>query len=230
MRVLLVRLSAMGDVVHALGAIEALALARPELELCVVTQRAYTPLLEGMPLATVIAHDRRPPLRGLLAVARRVRALRADVAVDLQGNWKSALIARASAARLRIGARAAERREPASAVLLNRRIACGAPHPASQAFALLRQLAPDLAPRLPRLRARADAVDAEARALAAAGIGAARPFRVLVLTDPRDPRSWPAAALEREARASPLPALVLAGCHGRVRCRVCATAPASCIA
>jgi hypothetical protein len=47
--------------------------------------------------------------------------------------------------------------------------------------------------------------------LAAAGIDPRQPFRVLVLTDPRDPRSWPPAALQREAEAGAWPAVVVAG-------------------
>ncbi len=40
-RVLVVRLSAMGDIVHSLGAVEALARARPDLELHFIAQRAF---------------------------------------------------------------------------------------------------------------------------------------------------------------------------------------------
>ena len=48
-RILCVRLSAMGDLVQSLGAVQALHAARPELELAFVTQRENVPLLEGMP-------------------------------------------------------------------------------------------------------------------------------------------------------------------------------------
>ena len=43
-RVLLVRLSAMGDVVESLGAVRALAAARPDWELHFVTQRPFVPI------------------------------------------------------------------------------------------------------------------------------------------------------------------------------------------
>lgn len=211
MRVLLVRLSAMGDVVHALGAVEALARTRPDDELFFVTQRQHASLFDELPFVTVVAHDRRPALRGWWSTAQTLHALRADVAVDLQGNWKSASLVRASAAPVRLGAVAAERREPSSAVLLTRRVRCGALHPALQAAALLRELAPALVAGPPRLPARDDEIERESQAVRASGIDPTRPFRVLVLTDPRDPRSWHRAAMLREIASGDSRALVLAG-------------------
>ena len=74
-RVLLVRLSSMGDVVHALGAAESLSRARPDLELHFAVQRSFAPLLERLDyLSSVLEHQRRPALSGLLRTARKVRA------------------------------------------------------------------------------------------------------------------------------------------------------------
>ena len=57
--VLVVRLSAMGDIVHCLGAVEALAKARPDLELHFITQSSFAPLLEYLDhLSSVLTHDR----------------------------------------------------------------------------------------------------------------------------------------------------------------------------
>ena len=104
-RVLLVRLSAMGDVVHTLGAAEALARARPDLELHFVVQRRIAPLLENLSyLSSVLVHERRPALTGLWRTAMRARRLGFAVALDLQGNWKSAAVCWLSRAPQRIGA------------------------------------------------------------------------------------------------------------------------------
>ncbi len=63
-RVLLIRLSAMGDIVQCLGAVRALAQERPELELHFLVQDSHLPLLEGLEfLASTIPHRRRPALR-----------------------------------------------------------------------------------------------------------------------------------------------------------------------
>mgnify|MGYP001572618487 CR=1 FL=1 len=97
MRVLVVRLSAMGDVVHGIAAVSALRAARPDDELHWVVQAPFAPLLDDLGLSGVIAHDRKGGPRAFLRTVRALRALRCDVALDLQGNWKSALLAWACA-------------------------------------------------------------------------------------------------------------------------------------
>lgn len=190
-RVLVVRLSAMGDVVEAVGAVEALAVARPDLELHWAVQRELAPLLEGLPFVrSVIAHRRRPGLRGMVATARAVRALRPDIALDLQSNWKSAALAALSLAPRRIGIAAPWRREPGSRMLLTETVAAvGPPHPAKVAMAVVRALAPVRA-LPPRLLATADEITREANAVAALGIDPNRPFTAAVLSDAADPRGW----------------------------------------
>lgn len=212
-RVLLVRLSAMGDVVESLGAVRALAAARPGWELHFVTQRPFVPLLAGQPgIASIVAHERRGGLAAWRATRRALRALRCEVAVDLQGNWKSAACALVSAAPVRLGAGRAARREPASRLLLTRTVRIeGPPHPAAVAWQLVRDLAPDAAPQAPSLPADTAEVAAVAARVAALGLEPGRPFRVVVLTDPVDPRSQRPAALQREIEASSMPVLLLAG-------------------
>lgn len=191
--VLLLRLSAMGDVVQSLGAAEALARARPDLAVHFVAQRPLLPLFEGLDWpASVIPHDRRPVLRGLLRTARRLRDLRFDAALDLQGNWKSAGLARLSGAPVRVGPARRSRREPSSHVLLTRKVEVPEPpHPARVALAVVRALAPDAGPLLPRLAASEEEIEAEAGVLRGLGVDPDRPFRVLVLGHPADNRTWP---------------------------------------
>jgi ADP-heptose:LPS heptosyltransferase len=213
MRVLAVRLSAMGDVVHSLGAVRALAEARPDVELHMVVQRPFAPLLLGFPgLCSVVEHDRRPALRGLLRTAKSLRALAFDVALDLQGNWKSAAVAWLSRARVRVGLQPAARREPGSARLLTRTVAAGADlHPAAAALAVVRALAPQAQARPVRLRAGAEEVEAEACAVREAGVDPRLPFAVLVAGSTSDNRTWPAAAMLRHARRARTPSLALLG-------------------
>ncbi len=196
-RVLLVRLSAIGDVVHSLGAVRALAAARPDLELHFVTQSASAPLLEHLDaLASVVVHDRGSGARGMRETRQRLRELRCDVALDLQSNWKSAAVCRLSGARRRVGASARLRQEPLSRILLNGGVTTPdrSNHPAHIALAVVRSVAPEAAELPPRLVATPEAIAREAEAVAALDIDPARPFRVLVATDPADPRSWPVVA------------------------------------
>ncbi|HEU4383313.1 MAG TPA: glycosyltransferase family 9 protein [Anaeromyxobacteraceae bacterium] len=111
-RILLVRYSALGDVVLATSVLEPLRERHPGARVEWVTDAAYAPLLEGLPgLAAVHRLDRRG-LRPSLELGRAL-AGRFDVAVDLQGKLKSALVARA-AARRRLTFR---RRAPGRALL-----------------------------------------------------------------------------------------------------------------
>ena len=57
-------------------------------------------------------------IAGFLRTGRALRRRRCDVAVDLQGNWKSAALVRLSGAPTRLGIARRQRREPGSRVLV----------------------------------------------------------------------------------------------------------------
>ena len=163
-------------------------------------------------MTSIVVVDRRPALWGALSAARRLRHLAPDVALDLQGNWKSATLARLSGARRRIGVGRAWRREPRSHVLLNEKVECsGPPHPAHLALKVIRVLAPDAPPLPPELVAAEEEMEREADALTAAGVPGGQPLRVLVMARPEDPRSWHVDAMLRETREHPGPSVWLAG-------------------
>ncbi len=212
-KVLLVRLSAMGDLVQSLGAIQALHAARPDWQLHLLTQRPFVPLLEGVDgLASILAHDRRGGLAALLQTRRALRRLGCAVALDLQGNAKSALFAWLSGAKRRVGPAGAWRQERWSALGLSEPVqVAGARHPFRVAMAVVGAVAPEVRPQPPRLVALPDEVERAAARVRALGIDPGRPFRVLALGRAEDPRSQRPAAAEVEARRSPLPTLALLG-------------------
>jgi len=201
MRVLLVRLSSIGDVVHTLPALAALARAGHEAGWLV--EPASRVLLEGHPLLAQVAPV--PAARAFrLGVAREtVRALRArryDVALDFQGLWKSAAWARLSGARRVVGFAGAWRREGPSALLVGERVDLPgeAVHVIDKNLALLRPLGIDaLGLRefpLPEAPASAERVD---RALAELGIG---PFAILNPGGGWPSKRWPAESFGAVAR------------------------------
>lgn len=97
-RVLVVRYSALGDVVLATSVLDPLRARYPDLHLEWVTDAPYAPLLEGLPgVAAVHALRRRD--RAASAALRRKLSGRFDVAIDLQNKVRSALLARAAAPR-----------------------------------------------------------------------------------------------------------------------------------
>jgi lipopolysaccharide heptosyltransferase I len=144
-RVLLVRTSALGDIVHALPVLAALKRALPRVSAGWVVDEAFAPLLEGHGLV-----DRLFPVplrrwrRGgagrlgeLARFAAELRAFRADVAIDLMGSHKGALLARLSGAPRRVGARRRDRREPSSAVWINVPVAVAGGHAVDRGLDLL---------------------------------------------------------------------------------------------
>ena len=190
-RLLLVRLSAMGDVVQSLGAVASLRAALPEVELTVVTQSAWAPLLDGVAdIARVVPFDRRGGWRALRVLRSELRAERYDAALDLQGNWKSALVTWLSGAERRVGMAARWRQEPASRLLLTELVDCDAtPHPARAAWELAKRIAPAASFMSPQLVPTPQELEAERAQLRRVGVDPERPFRVVVGTDPRDPRA-----------------------------------------
>jgi ADP-heptose:LPS heptosyltransferase len=109
-RVCLVKPSALGDVVHATPVLAALRQRWPAARFAWVVNRGLAPLVEGLPgLDEVIAFDRAAAGRmpGGLAVAARflvgLRRRRFDLAIDLQGLFRSGLFVGATAAPVRVG-------------------------------------------------------------------------------------------------------------------------------
>ena len=188
--ILLVRLSAMGDLVQSLGAVASLRQVHPDWRVTVVTQREWVPLLEGVEgIDRVVPFHRRGGLPALWALRRELRREPYDVALDLQGNWKSAMVTRLSGARDRIGMAGAWRQEPRSAWLLRRTIACDAtPHPARAAWELVKQAAPDAPFCHPALLATEAELLDERAVLTELGIDVDRAFHVVVVTETSDPR------------------------------------------
>jgi heptosyltransferase-1 len=113
LKILVVRLSSIGDIVHALPAVAALGQALPDAGIDWVVESRYAELLEDNPfIKRVIALDtlgwrRRWYSFGAWRAAVRsleeIRSLRPDVAIDFQGLIKSAAVARLSGAAKRIG-------------------------------------------------------------------------------------------------------------------------------
>ncbi len=114
-KVLIVKPSAFGDVVHSLPFLGALRRAHPEARIGWVVARSCAGLLEGHPDVDdlyVFERERWGGFRNLprttrefFAFARRLRAQRFDLVVDLQGLFRSAFLTRLTGAPERVGFR-----------------------------------------------------------------------------------------------------------------------------
>jgi heptosyltransferase I len=149
-RFLLVRLSSLGDVVHALPAASALRDAFPEARIDWVIDARWRRLLEGNPdLNEVIAFDRKQA-GGLSSLIRRLREARYTCAIDFQGLYKSALLALASGAPRRIGFQSSYAREGLGAILYTDRVNPRGPHKVDHNRTLVERAGAQLgAPRFP---------------------------------------------------------------------------------
>ena len=96
--VLVIRYSALGDVVLATSVIEPLHARFPDARIEWVTSPAYAPLLEGLPGLARVHRLGRGGLREAVELAVKLRG-RFDLAVDLQNKVKSAIVARAAGRR-----------------------------------------------------------------------------------------------------------------------------------
>ena len=102
-RILVIKLSSLGDIAHALPAVRALK-ERTGAEIDWVVQPEYAPLLACCPdVARTITFPRRNFARGFWPFLRTLRRERYDAIVDLQGLMKSALAARLARGKRRIG-------------------------------------------------------------------------------------------------------------------------------
>jgi lipopolysaccharide heptosyltransferase I len=119
-RFLIVRLGALGDVVHAIPVAAALRRAWPEARIDWLVSARHHAILDLVPVLTdrLLVNDRGPGEGdSVLRMLRRLRGNRYDVAIDLQGLIKSAMFARLSGARRVIGFAGAHARESAAAWL-----------------------------------------------------------------------------------------------------------------
>jgi heptosyltransferase-1 len=132
MKILIVKLSSIGDIVHTLPSLAALRTAMPDAEISWVAERRSSEVLRDNPLIDrLIEVDTKALRRGLMSgetlraprqQLRRLRASAFDIAIDFQGLLKSASIARLSGARRVFGYTREGLREPASSLLLSKRI------------------------------------------------------------------------------------------------------------
>jgi lipopolysaccharide heptosyltransferase I len=115
MKVLIVRLSAIGDVIHTIPSLVALKETFPEWRICWLVEDTSAPLLQGHPYLEELLVIQRPwkntklsvkaicsDLKEMYRVWRVVRAGGFDVVLDFQGLLKSGLWSWLSGARRRI--------------------------------------------------------------------------------------------------------------------------------
>jgi ADP-heptose:LPS heptosyltransferase len=214
-RILLVRLSHLGDVVHALPVHHSLRAAHPGAEIAWACQPEFGGLLEGLPgLARVIPFDRRGGLGAWLKLRRALLAYRPELVVDAQGNAKSAAAVLLAGRARRAGLHRSDWQEPLFARVLSDP---APPAPGPHAMDRMLGLASHLGAPLPARRdpGLSDGELEIGEARAAVLLGRSQLPPVLMHLGPRgDVRHWPPerfVALARALRAAGRAVCVLAG-------------------
>lgn len=195
MRLLIVRLGSLGDIIHTLPAVAAIRRALPDARVDWLVDAAHQEIVARVPAidARIVLEER--TVGAWLNAAATLRRRGYDAAVDFQGLFKSAILARASGAKRVIGfsiwhlrergARAfyTETSEPSNSPTLQR-------HVIRKNLELARRLVPSIDPEAPlefplHVSSSAD-VDDVKRALGA------EPFAVLNPGAAWPNKRWPA--------------------------------------
>lgn len=128
----------MGDVIHSLPAVASVKQGISRARVSWVIDPRWAPLVEDNPnVDETICFDRHD-FASVRALWRRLRSERFDVAVDLQGLAKSAVIARASAAPVRVGFARAQARERVASWMYTRPVTAQSAHMVDRALELAR--------------------------------------------------------------------------------------------
>lgn len=118
-RILIVKLSSIGDVVHSLPALSALRKRFPKSYIAWVVKKQIANIISGHPyLDEVIIYE------GPRKTAKKLRSLKVDLAIDLQGLFRSGFLTFISGAKTRLGFSRANSRE-LSRLFLNQKVTPG---------------------------------------------------------------------------------------------------------
>ena len=138
-RFLVVRLTALGDILHTVPAVAALRAAHASAKIDWVVERKWAPVLEGSPaINEVIPFDRRS-VWGAFKCVQRLRENRYTCAIDFQGLYKSSILAGLSGAARRIGFDRAWAREAGAAVFYTEPVVPNGRHVAELNYSLAEQ-------------------------------------------------------------------------------------------
>jgi lipopolysaccharide heptosyltransferase I len=163
-RILIVRLTAIGDVVHGIPVLCALREALPNAFIGWITEGTAGDVLEGHPaLDELIRVPRRywKSLREIRQMRERLRELKFDITLDLQCLSKSAITAWLSGAKRRIG-KSGEHGRELSRVFNNELVEAGGTHVIEHYLSMLRALgieSPEVRFDLPERAADAQLID-----------------------------------------------------------------------
>ena len=146
-RILIIRTSALGDIVQALPVLSALRRHHPLATIGWVIEKAFSPLLEGHPdldelMPVSLRTWRSTPFSpatwaDTAAFLRRLQDFSAEIALDLMGNHKAGILTALSLCDRRLGSAREFRREPSSSIWLSEKVEARGEHAVDRMLSIL---------------------------------------------------------------------------------------------
>jgi heptosyltransferase-1 len=176
-KILIVRLGALGDLIHAVPAAAALRRTFPLARIDWLVDVRHRELLDLVPVINRRIAIKTSSAGSLIDAIKELRRSRYDVALDLQGLLKSAVLARASGAERVIGFPAALLRERTAALFYTEAAGVDATHVIRKNLSMLKALGIDIAGIEFPIESRRPGVVAAARQRL--GLGDTDPFAII---------------------------------------------------
>lgn len=194
-RILIIRLSSLGDIVLTAPAVRAVRRVWPDARMVMAVKRAYEPLARLLPgLDEVLPFE---AAEGLGQMIGRVRRERFDVIVDLQANLRSRVIAALGGARRVIRYR--KRRLARMGMVYGRKTSIQSRHTVDLYFAALARLGVSSLDRRPELIVHPAAQQEVDRRLRASGVMSGQTVIGLAPGASVPAKRWPVARFARLA-------------------------------
>lgn len=124
MRVLLVKLSSMGDMIHTLPAITDVTKAHPDIKFTWVVEESFQEIAGWHPAVELVVPIslRKRKFKQTLQAIKKIRQQHYDLVIDAQGLIKSAIIARLAKTSVRVGFAWSSAREHIASLLYNYKV------------------------------------------------------------------------------------------------------------
>ncbi len=101
--VCILRLSAIGDVCHAIAAVQAIQRQWPETEITWVAGSIEAKLLQGLPGIRIIAFDKKAGRKGYLEIWKKIKGERFDALLHMQAALRASILSLGIRARHKLG-------------------------------------------------------------------------------------------------------------------------------
>ena len=120
--ILVVRLGAMGDIIHTLPAVVSLRRSFPDSVITWAVEQKWAPLLEGLSIIDGIQFVNRHSASAVLELQRNLRSRKVTLAIDFQGLIKSSLVCFLSRADRIVGLHRTSAREQLASLFYSRTV------------------------------------------------------------------------------------------------------------